>query len=639
MPESLDIADSKAQVTDAPTMDRTIVLNPGTLLVEKDLVARLLPMAERLSVIQTLVGGIATLDVALNDLPQVGKLVAFGNLPRVAKVTFVPASPIIVTVDTPGSFHEGDVVVRLGDHPENAPPAVITSVDDSGTLEFSTAITGLAAGDTLGVVHPASTVATIAGLDITVAHPAQFHVMDVAVRLGSAVETSTPAMVVGKRADGTLALSAGISGLQPESPLGVARAAGIVQSVMGSPGEVTIQVDNDAPFRAKDLVAKITQGGMPSVPVRVKTINTRSLTLSGAISGLVSGDTIGAADFRVRATVLGVADKTVTIADATVFPTGSVVAGINDVFEASLPAVVKNSSGNTLTLDQKIEGLGIGDVIGLCAFPAMVQVQSIPGDRTIDRTIMLRDSGVVHALDVVSAPSWLALVSEATGSSIRLAGAIPSDLGVDAWLAIATVRGVVEAKPGTISNTVVVDQPSRLREGDFLASITGWRQVMAGSSGIALIEAVNGNKITVSPLLDGVMLNDTIGLANVTPLTVITLPLLWLRLKMMPDLRPGDEVLLVGLDRLQGETRSMFVSVWATSNNFVLLALQGAPRAFAFRPEDISASVLFVRGSALGMIEKQDLFVSWLACGDPDPMPKPCAGVDVSDSPCSQVKE
>jgi hypothetical protein len=632
--QPFDIADPKPQIAAAPTLDRTIALN-GNVLAKGDLVARLLPIGQRLSLITKLSGKTATLDVPLNDLDAT-KPVAFGNLPRVAKVTKVsePASFFEVTVNQPTSFQEGDVVVKLGAHPENARPAVIASVDDSGTLELLPSIAGLAAGDPLGVARQAAKVVVIAGADVTVTDPAPFSVGDVVVRLGTAVETSAPATILAKKTDGTLTLSAAISGLKNGDALGIAKAAGTVLDVVDNSDEVKIQVDSVAPFRKHDLVARISHG-LASRPVRVEHIHSTSktLTLSGAIAGLALTDTIAAAGFPVRATAQKVDGKTVTLADATAFPKDAHVARlINDLLKASPPAAVVSSAGQTLTLDGAIADLAAGDVIGLCDFPTAVQVQAV----LTDGSIVVSQVDAIQARDVVTARGGLALVAEAGGTSVRLAAPLDGLRAGDS-LSVATVGGVVNVTPGSSNLTVSIDQPSRLRAGDFLADITGWRQATAGNSTVALVTEVEGNQITVSALLDGSLTNDTIGLATVTP------ELLQLRLNKMPDLKPGDGVLLAGLDRLEGTSRSLFAYVDRPSPfpNVVLLRLEEGARAprFAFRPEDISASMLFLRGSALALIQKHELFVSWLSCGDPEPLPKPCAGAVVPDCPCAQSKE
>ncbi|MEA2758077.1 MAG: hypothetical protein QOH65_690, partial [Methylobacteriaceae bacterium] len=103
-----------------------------------------------------------------------------------------------------------------------------------------------------------------------------------------------------------------------------------------------------------------------------------------------------------------------------------------------------------------------------------------------------------------------------------------------------------------------------------------------------------------------------------------------------------DTVELAGFDRLEGNTRSIAARILLPLPpipNVVWLLLETDEPTFAFRPEDISASVVFVRGSALAQIQKHDLFVNWLSCGDADPLPRPCIAKPAPECPCTQAKE
>jgi hypothetical protein len=376
--------------------------------------------------------------------------------------------------------------------------------------------------------------------------------------------------------------------------------------------------------------------------------------LSGPIPGLVADDIIAAADFRVRATVLeppttttisgGQKITTVKVAESSIFPMSAFVARIDDSLKASAPvAVHRIPTSGTLELAGTIDGLSAGDVIGLCAFPVTVDVQAVLPDGKIEVSngALLNKSDLVMATPAQSSTpqTRLAIIADRTGNVIRLARKI-EDLQAGDSLSVANVRGVIDVDPEGTSTSppkVTVHQPSRVRQGDFLADITGWLQPRLDFSSSAFVSGISGNQITLSRRIDGLLKNDTVGMASIIPSPFIfSILLLILRLNTKSDLQPGDEVLLVGEDRLQGETRSMFGSVWFIDNEKqVLLALQGTPGGFTFRPEDVTASVLFVRGSALALIQKNDLFVRWLAVGEPDQMPKQCIGKDVPDNPCS----
>lgn len=640
--ESLDIADPKGQVTQTPTLDQTVTLDAANLFTARDSVARLLPLAEQAAVIKTLSGGNATLEVPLGKFTDDTKEVAFGNARREAvvqkaleKATFFEA-----TVDRPERFAAGDVVVKINGQVENTRPSRVVSVDDTGILELSPAILGLVADDILAVAQAASTVASVNGTDVKVENPALYSVDDVVVQLSGAIETFAPAKIAAKKADGTLALSKAITGLKTGDSLGFARGGANVLDVADNSSEVKIEVDNAKLFRKGDLVAKSRGNDSFSAPVRVQRVFTSGgqnvLTLSSAIPELAQQDIIVAADFRVRATVKEMtAPTTLTVSDGTLFPDQSYVAKIDDLLSASLPAGVNTSSGNKLTIDAQIATLKPGDVIGLCSFPASVTVNVVRDDGSVEVSApgILREGDLVAAL---SQHTGISLVSGVSGNLIRFAGRSPG-VNVGDRLSVAWIRGAVEVTKGTSDNRVVIAQPTRVRAGDFLADITGWRQMQRAVQFVS--DA--GNRITVSSILDGLLLNDTVGLASITPQQIFfSISLIQVRLNQPLDLLNGDEVLLIGLDRLHGETQTVFATVVqvAHGTNTILLFIP-VSNNFTFRPEDISASVLFVRGKALALIQKHDLFVSWLAVGEPDRMPRTCAGTDDDDCLCGQVKE
>ncbi|HJU56025.1 MAG TPA: hypothetical protein VJ715_15675 [Pyrinomonadaceae bacterium] len=645
--EALEILDPRAQVMVEPTLDQVVELSAPDLFVPNDFVARLLPLAEQASLITAISGSTATLDVALSGLSGT-KEVAFGNGPRLAQVTKAtqPDSFFEVTVEPTTEFSEGQIVVKLGANPESAHPAKIVFIDEEDTLALLPAITGLAADDRLGIAEQKSSVKSINNLEITVEDPDEFSPGDVVVRLGDTFETSSPAKIASKKADGTLVLATQIANLQVNDPLGIARDVAEVLSVDDNVGEVSIEVDDTKQFRKGDLVAKKSASGRFSAPVRVQFIasNKNALTLSGPIPDLSVDDIIAAADFRVRATVTKLDSATEpTVADATIFaPSKSepvYVALIDDLLSTpTLPAEVKKAVGQTLTLAGQIKDLKPGSVIGRCAFPATVSVVAVGDSIEVSDADVLREGDVVTALP---ARSGLALVKKVTGKTIQLAGAIPG-LAIDDELSVATIRGSVNVTSTATAEKVTVEKrPTHprvrdfLRVDDFLAHITGWRQATPGVPGLAFVFNVQNEKISLMSPLNGLLLSDTVGLASLIP------GLIRLRLKTM-SVAPGDEVLLSGPDRLQGETQSLAAIVTQiidSSTKLVSLLAQGSPGAFTFRPEDVTASVLFVKGSALALIQKHDLFVNWLAIGEPDQMPRPCDGADLLDDPCSRLEE
>jgi hypothetical protein len=643
--QTLRILDPKGQIAQKPTLSPTLTLNASNLFAPADLVARLLPLAQDASIIKALSGQTATLDKPLINFAG-KKFVAFGNTRREAIVSALSPSATFfeVTVARPELFAPGDVVVKLNGDLATTRPSSVVAIDDEGTLELSPAINGLVENDSLGVVKAASVVTKINdGIEITVADASAYKEEGVVARLTEPFEQSAPAKVIQKKAGNVLVLSQIITGLRDTDSLGVAGEGTQVEDVNDNSSEVRIVLDNVAPFKVHDVVAKSHPNGAFSAPVLVKGVFTSSkkIGLSTSITGLVPNDTIVASDFGVRATVISVVSATtITVANASLFPPGSYVAKIDELFRASLPVQVQSVTGQTLTLTAAIDGLQTGDVIALCTFPSVVNVEAIQNDGSIE----VSPSGHLQQGDIIAAPAAagqkipLSLVTNVTGNVIKVIKSFPN-LKVNDRLSVVSIRGAMNASHANDDNKTQVDQPARLRVGDFLADITSWRQVQ----GTATVKSVSGNQIQMDTALDGSLLHDIVGFASIDSerSRFLTLVVIQLRLEEALDFRVGDEVLFIGFDRLTGQTHTLSASAWQfiPETKTLSLALIDAGH-FIFRPEDISASILFVRGSSIALIQKHDLFVHWLAVGESERMPRPCAGTEAAaDCECSQVKE
>jgi len=405
------------------------------------------------------------------------------------------------------------------------------------------------------------------------------------------------------------------------------------------PSGMTVHVDQTDSFRVGDLVAKMLPNGGFSEPVQVQRITATTLTLKPVLAELAPKDVIGAADFRVRATVLNVSGNTVTVANAALFPQDSFVARLDDTYTPTGSAKVTSSSGTSLALDPAISALVPGDILALCSFPVMVNVQSADKNGT---NLQVDTAGAIKPGDVVACAGrpGISIVASAAGTTVELAGTIEG-IAANDKLSVVTVSGVVNVTPTTKDEQVTLDKDNRVRIGDFLADIKGWREPELVSSRASVLNAV-ATKVQLSNHLDGLMIQDTVGLATLSRPDDI---LVQLRLKTMPNITPGDEALLVGVDRLSGRTQSFFAIVELTSsgpgtpNSFVRLVVEGNPEPFHIRPEDLAASVLFVRGSPLRLVRNLNLYVSWLACQNPDPMPRPCPDETPSEGPCGNTKQ
>lgn len=639
--ESFDILDPKTQVAKTPTGGKVSLVS-GNVFVQGDIVSRVLPIAESVSVVKALSGTTATLDTPLAAFSAT-KQVAFGNPPRLATVTKAPAAAngFAVTVDNPAAFQATNVVAKMGPHFATARPTTVTSIDDAGELQLANPITGLAPGDQLGIAQTASAVTAVTTTTVTVQNPALFSLNDIVVCVDTP-ESFNPAKVTGIAGNSNEILTltpmiAGVNGLHIAS----VQLGGTVQTVDTEASEVQIQVDQPKLFRAGDLVAKVLPGGVYSELVRVQSVQSGKslLTLAKPIAGLALNDEIGSADYRIRSTVLAVSSggATVNVANASLFPTNSSIVQLNDSYVAVASASVTNSTGATLSVSPSMSTLVTGSIIALCSLPVSVTVESIDqnGIVQVDTPDLVKAGDVVGA---VPDHPVTAIVAASSGTSIRLATPIPG-LAAGDVLSVLTIGGTVNVTPVTTTTSkVTLDPDNRIRVGDVLADIAGWREPGPVRS-ISLVADATGTDLTLFSPIDGLIVNDNIGLAS---LAGAGGPLIRLRIKTVPtDLTPGDEALVVGLDRLQGQTSSVFAIVEAINKavNIVVLFVEGTPKAFTIRPEDLSASILFTRGSPLALVQNQNLYVSWLACQNPDPMPRPCPDPATPDCPCGNATQ
>lgn len=634
--ETLRIADPKGQIVQVLPV---LTLNESNLFAPLDPVARLLPLVEDASLIKSKVADSVTLDKPLINF-RGQKFVAVGNTRREAiakNLTFFE-----VTVGNPDLFAEGNVVVKLNGDPATTRPSRVAAIDSgTGTLKLASVIPGLGSNESLGIVKAASVVTNVGDRkEITVKDATAYAVGDVVVRLIESVEASAPAKITGKNQGNILVLSSPMGDLNNGDSLGFARNTIKVSKVKNKDG-VKIEFDNLPAFAKGDLLAK----GKPndfSAPVFVTDVlpDEKQIVLSSLIGGLVQGDTIVAGDFSVRATVISVPTlATLTVTDATLFPPGSHIAKIDKGFAASISVEVTSVSGQTLTLSAGIDGLKAGEVIGLCTFPVVVTVVNASRN---DGGIEVSPAGILRNGDLIAAPAAsgekidVALITNITGNVINVLKPFDKTLKVGDRLSVVSIRGAMKASHADGESKTTVTQPERLRVGDFLADITSWRQIQVA----ARVQTVNSNEIQLDIPLDGVLINDIVGLASIEPFVFFFTILIQLRLEKSLELLTGDEVLVIGFDRLTGKTHNLVASValFISETKTLFLKLSDATK-FTFRPEDISASILFVRGDPMALISKHDLFVSWLAVGQPASMPRPCSGTEAAGCDCSQAKE
>jgi hypothetical protein len=635
--ETFVIVEPRVQVAATPAVGGPLTVATANVFGMFDLISRLLPIAQSGSMITALSGGTAaTIDTPLPNF-NAARLFAFGNRPRVATVTDgdTPSTTTIITVDTPENFQQGNVIARMGPHFASSHPTTVVSIDDGGKLELNQALSNLAVGDSLGVAEDGSKVTNVTATTVNVEHPQQFNLNDIIVCVDAPVENFASSQITAIDANtNAFTLTPFIGGLMGKS-IAPVRNAGSVLSLDTGGSEVKIHVNSvnaAKQYRAGDLVAKLLTGGAVSGVVRIQTVqsNSQTITLSSSI-GLSNGDQIASADFRVRATVLSVSGSTITLANSSLFSKNSIVARLDDNYTPTGHATVTGVLSPTqLTLGSGIDQLKPGDILALCGFPTSVLVNNVASDGTI--TVTPGDAINTGDVVVAQARAGIAIVSSASGGALQLATPI-SGLTAGDTLTVVTVGGAVEVTPGASNTQVTLDADNRLRVGDFLADIVSWRE--AGPvRNTAYVMQTSGTSISLMKALDGLMKHDTVGFASVTDTDFA----LEIRVDKMPSVNPGDDVLLAGLDRLQGKTKSLRAKVafLLSSLKLILLQVSGNTEPFTIRPSDLSASALLASAASL---LNQNLYVNWIAVQDPVPMPRPCPEDNQPDCPCGKANQ
>lgn len=635
--EVLALSDPKATV--ATVTGLSITLGEKGPFARGDSLTRLLPIVEvgaRVMSISHAQNG-TTLTLSGHLDAQQDETLGIGQLPRSSTVTSAPAvdSAPTVSLDSGSTVQAQDIVVRLGANPENATPARVTTVFDDGSFELDAPIQGLLPGIALGVATGVSRVQSItADGHVFVPAPKQFPEGCVVLVLPDQGPLLAPSTLV-TNDDKGLEFKPALAGLDANSELAIANPVGNVLTASAPKSEVKLEVADAKPFREGDLVAKMSSSGNVSAPMRVDKVSTKTkkLTLSGNIPTLVAGDVLVAAIFPVRATINSLVNDDAGIGKPEDFPIGAFVARLDENLVASPTVDILNRTGQVLTL-RPGHGFKLGDVIGLCAFPppsAVVHALEPDGSVTLEASSPFRALDVVTPLTDQAIVSPLSLVASVDDSSLRLASS-SADLQPGSTLNLVTMTGTVTVSSPPAGNKLVLSDASNVRVGDVIGKLAGWRQADPHAR-LSFVNDTTANEVTLTAPLDGLLASDTLGLVSVA------FPYLWLRLDQLPDALPGDEVFIAALDRLQGESTTASGNIaWLDPSNRRVLIFTDLPTNATFRPEDITASTLFLRGSAVALLSKQDLFVSWLACDDPDLMPRPCTD-EAAEEPCCDDKE
>jgi urease accessory protein UreE len=637
--QALSIADPRPKVTSARRLE-AVGLSGGDPLVIEDAVARLLPVMQRVARVEAISSAnIVTLN-GPQPVPAQGR-VGVCMLPRTATVetTSQANANVLIDVDiTPSTLVVDDVVLRMEDR-RAAGLARVVGVFGLSLLELDHAIAGLDFRDTLGVVEPGSEVTKVADLVVTVKDARPFEMNRVAIALQPTLRDSLVFDIVTVNTnDNTLTLASAIAGLEGKLLSTVKRTAATVMAGQPEPPRLRVNLSQHDAFRVGDL---LTKGGRvlnsERAPVAVERKNEDALVLRGSradLSEIAQRDRLSAATLGVRATVRSVfqqGEATVVFVDQPERFRGRFVARVSEQWALEGPRWVTEVTATSLTLSASSIPLGNGDVIGVCDFPRSVTVVS----GAEGRTILVSAPDVLVPGDVVNgAPDreGVSIVESTDGTEVRLTTPI-AKLEDGDILHVANLGQVITVETSG-SDLKLVDAPL-LRVGDALGTIITWRQ-SAIDTALVAVTAVEP-QIALSAWPDGLLSGDVLGLAS------LQFPVASLRLTELPELQNQDEVSLLGIDATfrQEFPATGTVQAIASQQKRILLSVASSNGTIGreFRPDDIAATVQFLRGSALKLIRNQDLFVSWFALDDPLLMPRTWATPELSDCRCAPAKE
>ena len=582
-----------------------------------DVIARVRPRATSMTPIAEIDNQKITLISPIVGL-QIGDTLATGNTLRLATVAGVRAQDkaMVVAVDQPQGIKAGDALVRLGDGMETLKPVLIDSVADSA-LTLSSPIKALSKGDAVGSASLADlvTVLDVKGPRklVTVDKPEAFHKSDVVFRVGPDLELSFPALV-SEIQNQALALTPDIEGLKPGEKLALVTRRATVTSVGTVKRAMSVEVDRPGLFREGDWIARRDASGALSGGSSISSIAGKVLTLATPIEGLKKKDTLAAADVLTSVTVLAVGAQaggmTVTVEDSGGLRVGDLVARSGS--EAAGRVAVAAIAGNVVTLAAPISGLQGRDVVTVAAFPGSATVQAI-AQQTGRTLVQVADGSVFRPSDSVrrADDDTLALVDAVAGNVLSVRGTI----GLKAGDTLTAVRvndaaAITDITPAAgQSVTITLAETIAARQGDFAARLESFSE----SSDTAVVESAKDNTLVLSGDLDGLLPDNLLAQASITAAAGR------MRLEGKEDLRPGDQLMLTGVDERTGQFTIALVTVVAVDPAanavFVIPATPGA--SYRFRPEAVMVAATFNANfttAFAAFARRQGLYVCWFGC-------------------------
>ena len=646
--QALTLADPHLRVTKAERLNSFTLEGDGELK-KADPVVRLLPVMHLASVVLAVPKeGPVSLDGTVPTPDDQGRL-GVCMLPRTATIASASdrKGPVAIRASIKTASAK-DVLLSSEAPSADGLVTVVDIVDgiDGSLLVLNQAPANAKMGDSLGLVGSGSRVDTFddAEVTVTVEDAESFREGKPAIVLRA---QGSDVVIVEKISGKTLKLSRAIRDLQEKEHLSVvvSEAATISEPLPAPPRQRITFAKVPGPaaverFRPGDLVAPESGPDLNQAPPWVEGTSKDSIVIRGALEALRAGDVLMAATVNTRATVRNVVSATreVTVDGAVRFRDGF-VARIAADWILKDATWVSEASGNTLKLPEGSQlSVTNGHVIARCDFPRSVRVLFANSDREIGvSSDVLRPGDVIMRVPKSddapgnASPANVTWVESTHGSDVVLASPLVP-LAQDDVLVVANPGPVILAK--LESDKLELSDAPLLRVGDAIGKITTWRQSEIDATP-ARVAAPNPFTLDIWP--DGLLPRDVIGL------TSAVFPQVALRIDDMPELQAEDEVSMSGRDVAGRESFSSTGFIFGVDalQERVGVLMFDPPNVLGreFRPGDITATAPFLRGSALSLIRNQDLFVSWLAVEDAQPMPRTWVPPDVPACPCSPVKE
>jgi hypothetical protein len=648
--QSLVFVDPRPRVLEAARLD-DIELDEGDLAFA-DPVVRLVPVMPRARQVESIDENAALQLVQVpkwlqSEVPEPDDLQRLGVclLPRRAVVRATSSGKGQGLVESNASLDEDQYLIRVAALESSPPPAssLVKVIDtfEGGLIVLSAEVPGVKTEESFAKVESSATVSAHAEgkkhVTVTNAQSFKEHALAILIK-----DNVADIVKIDEFEENTLILATALDRVDVGDALSAVTKDEVELSAprpQSAWQRITFQtaepVDAVKRFERGDLVAPAgTTGSADAQFYRVEAVSKEAILLERPIPGPSEDRELVAATVGARATVRSVLGSFVTV-DAPERFAGGFVARVTAEYELETPAWVVSASSTGLSLAAGSPTLNVGDVIARCDFPRSVRVSQVRNNRQliVDDHRQLRTGDVVMRLPKKGDPdladgheavnvTWI----ESAAQTVVLAREL-THLAAGDQLLVANLGQVATATKED-DDLKVIDR-RQLRAGDAVGTIVTWRQSEIEATWANVIDT---QTFTLSAWPDGLLPGDIVGLPSAR------FPDIFVRLEAMRGLRLFDIVSLTGTDvALEQEVAAQAtITIADATGKRLQLVVTDAPEARGreYRPDDLTATAPFLRGSALEVIRNQDLFVSWLAVEEPLPMPRQLLTPKPPECPC-----